>query len=159
MKVTRMKSDEAYILDLCDELIGRRSLRQHRFFFLRGDSGKKLPVDAYYPGINLVIAYRERQHSESVPFFDRRPTVSGVSRGLQRATYDERRRVELPRRGIHLIELNVHDFPQDSRKRLLWSREKDIVIIRAQLAKAAHELAKKPFTKTRATSARVFIVK
>jgi len=45
-----LKIDEEYILDLCDEVIGRRSLRQHRFFFLRGDSGRKLPVDARIGG-------------------------------------------------------------------------------------------------------------
>lgn len=51
----RDHSDEAYILDICDTLLKQKGLRQHRFDFLRGDSGVKLPVDAYYPTLNLVI--------------------------------------------------------------------------------------------------------
>lgn len=60
--------DEAYIVDLCDELLGCRAQRQHRFPFLCGDSGRCLPVDAFYAGLNLVIEYRERQHSKPCRF-------------------------------------------------------------------------------------------
>lgn len=47
-------SDEKYIIDLCDEVLGEQAKRQHTFDFLRGDpnsAGKrrKLPVDAFYP--------------------------------------------------------------------------------------------------------------
>jgi len=53
---------------------------------LIGDARKRgirrqLPVDAYYPTLRLAVEYRERQHSEPVPFMDRRQTVSGCSRG------------------------------------------------------------------------------
>ena len=46
--------DEDYVIDLCDEVLKEKALRQHCFDFLRGDSrkggkpGRKLPVDAYY---------------------------------------------------------------------------------------------------------------
>lgn len=85
----RGNSDEAYILDLCDGVLGKEAIRQHCFDFLRGDPGKfgsckMLPVDAWYPELALVIEYRERQHSEAVKFFDQRETVSGVGRGEQR---------------------------------------------------------------------------
>src|SRR5215211_1798560 len=33
----RAASDEAYVIDLCDEILGERALRQHRFEWLRGD--------------------------------------------------------------------------------------------------------------------------
>ncbi|MEO6118506.1 MAG: hypothetical protein ABIP37_05490, partial [Methylotenera sp.] len=89
--------DEFYILELCDEVLKHIASRQHRFEFLRGDSGRKLPVDAYYSDLKLVIEYRERQHSEAVTLFDKRMTVSGVSRGQQRAKYDELRRQETPK--------------------------------------------------------------
>jgi hypothetical protein len=32
-----MARDEAYIIDLCDRVIGMAALRQHRFAFLLGD--------------------------------------------------------------------------------------------------------------------------
>jgi hypothetical protein len=93
--------DETYIIDLCDKVLNLAAKRQHTFDFLRGDpsrrgaKGRKLPTDAFYPEIGLVIEYRERQHSESIPFFDKpeRLTCSGCARGEQRARYDQRRRM------------------------------------------------------------------
>ena len=114
----RSDSDEAYVIDLCDRALRHIANRAHRFSFLLGDTGNSLPVDAYYPGINLVIEYHERQHTEAVPCFDQRRTASGVSRGEQRALYDQRRREELPKHGITLVEFDYRDFPHDRRRRL-----------------------------------------
>jgi hypothetical protein len=118
---SRTLSDESYIIDLCDELLGTPALRQHRFDFLRGDAtsgkqGTKLPVDAYYPDHQLVVEYRERRHAEAVPIMDRRMTVSGVDRGMQRAIYDQRRREVFPRHGIELVGLSYADFAHDEDK-------------------------------------------
>lgn len=125
--------DETYVIDLCDEVLGRKALRQHRFPFLLGDSGTSLPVDAYYEDLNLVVEYCERQHTEAVPFFDRRLTVSGVGRGEQRRIYDERRREILPKYGIHLISISYSDFEYDSRKRIVREHQRDIQIIKKKL--------------------------
>lgn len=76
--ITKHKiKDEIYVIDLCDEILGTKALRQHCFDFLRGDSingkrGRKLRVDAYYESKNLVIEYNEKQHTEDVDFFDRK---------------------------------------------------------------------------------------
>ena len=129
----RNKSDENYVIDLCDTLLKVKALRQHRFDFLNGDSGRKLPVDAYYPKLNLVIEFKERQHTEVVKFFDRRQTVSGVGRGEQRKIYDQRRRDILPENGIALIELNYDEFGHFASKRLLRKTEKDIQVIEKKL--------------------------
>lgn len=126
--------DEEYVLNLCDEVLGCRSSRQHRFAFLCGDTGRPLPVDAYYPELSLVIEYQERQHVESAPFFDRRKTVSGVSRGIQRALYDQRRREVLPQNALHLVEFSVTEFAHNGRKRLLRLRARDVSVICARLA-------------------------
>ena len=58
---SRKNSDEHYVLDLCDEILGLKASRQQTFDFLRGDGkpGKKLPVDAYYPNLKLVVEYKE----------------------------------------------------------------------------------------------------
>jgi hypothetical protein len=119
--------DETYVL-------GHRSLRQHRFPFLRGDTGRALPIDAFYPELKLAIEYRECQHFEAVPFFDRRLTVSRVSRREQRAIYDQRCRDVLPSHGIRLVEFNVTDFPHNRGKRLRRERERDLAVIRERLA-------------------------
>lgn len=123
---SRKDSDEHYVLDLCDEVLGRKGLRQHRFDFLLGDpnaQGKsaKLPVDSYYPELNLVIEYKEQQHTKSNKFFDKPDlfTVSGVHRGEQRKIYDKRRLEVLPKHGIRVIEIFYSDFNHDSKDRIL----------------------------------------
>lgn len=124
----RKDSDEHYVLDLCDEVLGITGLRQHRFDFLLGDpnaQGKcaKLPVDIYYPELNLVIEYKEQQHTKPNRHFDKPNlfTVSGVHRGEQRKIYDQRRLEVLPKHGIIVIEISYSDFKFDGRDRILRS--------------------------------------
>lgn len=119
----RKDSDEAWIVGLCDEVLGEQSLRQHRFAFLTGDRGPtgratRLPVDAYYPSRQLVVEFHEIQHSQAVAHFDKRQTVSGVSRGEQRRRYDELRRIVLPMHGIDLVILDYSEFEHRSAGRL-----------------------------------------
>ena len=131
----KKQSDEAYIIDLCDEVLKQKAYRQYRFDFLRGDTGVKLPVDAYYPKFNLVIEYYERQHLESVPHFDKRMTTSGMSRGEQRKLYDERRRIELPKNGIKLMIFDYTEFQHTSSKRLIRDTVNDIKMIKKKLTR------------------------
>ncbi len=107
--------DEDYIVGLCDDILGLRAARHHRFPFLRGDPGKHgrtatLPVDAWYDDLRLVIEFHEIQHLKDVPFFNRRMTLSGPRRE-QRRMYDQRRRDELPRNDILLIVFVYSEFP------------------------------------------------
>lgn len=135
--IEKSNKDEFYILALCDEVLGIKSSKQHKFNFLLGDPDKngqcrKLPVDAYYETLKLVIEYRERQHTESVKHFDKpdKITVSGVHRGEQRKIYDERRRKVLPENDIKLIEISYYDFEYDNQKRIKRNKNKDIETIR-----------------------------
>lgn len=130
---SRTNSDESYIIDLCDEVLKQLAIRQHRFSFLKGDSGTRLPVDSYYPELNLVIEFKEKQHTEEVNFFDRRQTVSGVGRGEQRKIYDQRRRDVLPEHGITLLELDYSYFQHSSNKKLIRNREADLIVILQKL--------------------------
>lgn len=136
----RSKSDESYVIELCDEVLKLKAWRQHRFDFLKGDSGTKLPVDAYYPSLNLVVEFKERQHTEEVKFFDKRQMVSGVGRGEQRNIYDQRRREVLPKHGIKLIEFDYSEFEHTRAKKLVRNREEDLRVIIKKLKK----LSKKP---------------
>jgi hypothetical protein len=125
-----MPKDEKYALSLCDAILGETSKRQHKFPFLTGDTGVKLPVDAYYEKLELVIEYREWQHSKPTPFFDRRLTVTmehgvHVDRARQRAIYDQRRREILPQHGIRLLEVNYSDFDHNSKGKIKRHPEND----------------------------------
>lgn len=133
----RKNSDERYILDLCDSLLGLTSLRQYRFNFLRGDGNRPrmLPVDAYYPNLNLVIEYHERQHSEPVKLFDNKPTVSGVPRGIQRQIYDQRRAELLPKNNIDLLVVSFLDFETTKSKKLARNETADCRVLQKILGK------------------------
>lgn len=54
VKDSNNNRDEVYVIDLCDEVLGMKSSRQHRFPFLLGDSGNALPVDAYYEQLTRI---------------------------------------------------------------------------------------------------------
>jgi hypothetical protein len=134
------KSDESYVIDLCDSILKRTARRQHRFEFLRGDPGKRgvslqLPVDAYYDDLSLVVEYWERQHTEATAFMDKRMTCSGCDRREQRRRYDERKAKVLEERGIILLVLGHEMFACNSRKRLYRKTDEDIAVIRKQLQK------------------------
>jgi len=142
----RDQSDEAYVISLCDQVLGQTAERQKRFPFLIGDPGPsgrcaKLPVDAYYPSLALVVEYREEQHSGPVAHFDKpwKLTVSGVHRGEQRKIYDERRRQVLPANGIRLVEIECSALAHDSRMRLLRKPEDDRRVIQDLLEAAGVE--------------------
>lgn len=127
----RSDSDEYYVIGLCNEALGIVGEQQYKFPFLVGDTGRALPVDVYYRDLNLVIEYYERQHTEEVKFFNRRMTVSGVSRGEQRKIYDERRRTELPKHGIKLVIISHSDF--GTAKKLRRNHDADLLIVKGRL--------------------------
>ena len=134
----RAKSDEFYVLALCDEVMGMNSLRQHRFEFLRGDQssdgkpGVKLPVDAYFPEKHLVVEYRERQHTEAVLFFDKPDwlTRSGIPRSEQRRKYDLLRETVLPQHGIALCIISCDQFLLNTKKRIARDYANDITLVK-----------------------------
>ena len=138
----RKDSDEFYVIDICDDILGLKASRQHTFDFLRGDGvhGRKLPVDAYYPELNLVVEYKERQHFETVDFFNKKTTISGVSRDEQRRIYDQRRRDVLPKHGIQLVEISFADLKHDSRKRLIRDYQNDMIVIQQKLNNLSHSI-------------------
>ena len=127
------RRDEKYVIRLCNEILDQEAQPQYKFDFLRGDTGRKLPVDAYYEKFNLVVEYCERQHTESVPFFDHKMTCSGVSRAKQRAKYDQLRKDLLPQNGIKLVTISYSDFDYDSSKRIKRNPEHDKAVIKQKL--------------------------
>ena len=136
----RADSDESYVIGLCDEVLGERARRQHRFDWLLGDPGSAgacaaLPVDAYYPGHRLVAEYRELQHDEPVAHFDKPDvlTVSGVHRGEQRRIYDRRRDELIPSHGLRLVVIRSGDLASNKRGRLTRDRTGDLAALRAML--------------------------
>ena len=134
----RAASDEHYVLDLCDEVLGAACQRQATFDWLRGDpssnrpAGTKLPVDGYWRELGLVVEFQEEQHYGPSPFFDRRQTVSGVGRGEQRRLYDARKRELVPVNGLELVVIAKSEFVVKS-KRIIREHARDSDVVRARL--------------------------
>jgi catechol 2,3-dioxygenase-like lactoylglutathione lyase family enzyme len=142
----RETSDEAYVVGLCEEVLGAAASRQHRFDWLTGDPGRDgrgrpLPVDAYWPDLGLVLEYRERQHDRATPFFDKpdRMTVSGIHRGEQRKLYDRRREELIPAHGLRLLVVQTDDLDSDGGGRLRRNAERDRAVLERLLADAGAE--------------------
>ncbi|WP_254047422.1 hypothetical protein [Streptomyces aureus] len=134
------------MVGLCNQVLGETALTQHKFGWLLGDPGTsgrqaRLPVDAYWPGHRLVVEYRELQHDQAMPHFDKphRMTVSGVHRGEQRALYDSRRDTEIPAHGLRLVVIRPADLDADGRGRLHRSEEADLAALRELLARGSDE--------------------
>lgn len=131
----RADSDEHYVLDLCDRVLGVSGVRQARFDWLRGDPsparprGTQLPVDGYWPDLRLVVEFQEEQHTQPTAFFDRRQTVSGVGRGEQRRRYDERKRTLIPEHGLRLVVIEKSAFTLKSR-RIDRAPARDLQVVR-----------------------------
>lgn len=143
----RTSSDEHYVVEPCDELLGEEARRQNRFDWLRGDlnsvgTSVMLPVDAYYPALGLVIEYRERQHDQPVPFFDKpnTVTVSGVHRGEQRRLYDRRRQEKIPAHGLQLVVITPADLTPSPNGRLRRERGADLDSLKVLLKRFLYEL-------------------
>jgi hypothetical protein len=136
----RGNSDEAYVIGLCDEILGELATRQHHFDWLLGDPGRngsrrKLPVDAYYSQLRMLVEYQERQHDEGIDHFDRPNviTVSGVHRGIQRRIYDARRAKEIPAHYLRYVVIRPDDLAASRRGRLLRDRPRDVESLRRLL--------------------------
>jgi len=130
----RENSDEYYLVGLCNELLNEKASHQHTFHFLLGDlhrdgkSRTKLPLDAYYPKLNLVIEFFEKEDKSSEAAQTR--TVSKVSRVEQRKKYTERKREVLKEKNIDLIEMDYDEFECDESNKLVRNKDADLKILK-----------------------------
>jgi hypothetical protein len=80
--------------------------------------------------LKLVVEFHEKQHSEAVGLFDRRQTLSGVNRGLQRKLYDDRRVELIPQHRLALVFIPMSDFTV-RRNLIVPSRDADLATVRS----------------------------
>lgn len=126
----RSNSDEKYVLELVAEVLNENYEWQKRFDTLLGDPGKngrrsRLSVDAYFSNVNLIIEYREKQHSQSVRIMDKRMTVSGVDRGEQRRIYDLWKEKWAKDNDIMFLAIDFSELSHKKSGKLLKNIEED----------------------------------
>jgi hypothetical protein len=122
----REHSDEHYALSLCEDILGRKALRQHTFDWLRADpdargSRRRLPIGAYWP------EHATAAHYYAGPIVPDLATAS--DRTLQRVAYDYRRRTELARYRIRLLEISSEQLAHRG-TRLLRDVDHDLTVLR-----------------------------
>tara|TARA_B110000211_G_scaffold186053_1_gene211127 strand:+ start:614 stop:1363 length:750 start_codon:yes stop_codon:yes gene_type:complete len=130
---TKTINDEAYIMNLCDELLSQTSVRQFTFDGLLGDYHKDgesrttLPLDAYYEEIKLVIELVNKRSPAPKKGMDKgkRRTISGVTRQEQRLKYQGRKQEFLKKEEINLVEFDYDaSFEVDEDLQLIREEEK-----------------------------------
>lgn len=132
--MARALSDESYVIDLCDTILKRKAERQKRFDFLLGDLHKdgktktKLPVDAYYAGLKLVVEFTEVQPKKPAHQLIKRETkmASGPNRAAQKKIYDKRRAEVLPKNDIQLVVIPHNIFKYNDQHKIIRNTEKDL---------------------------------
>ena len=118
-------SDEFYLVNLCDELLKQKASRKHTFDTLlgrlhkKGKTRTKLPLDAYYEDLKLVIE-----------FFEKKETEESADREAQRKFYDQRKKVVLEKKEIQLIDVNYALFECDENDRLVRNKENDCIVLK-----------------------------
>lgn len=120
-------NDEAYVIDLCDKILGVEASRQHRFDFLKGDlhtNGKtrtKLPCAAFYESLNMVVLYNDKPAGENTAA----KGTATFDRNEQRLRYDDLRRTVLPENGIKVVEISFEQFECDGKRKIVRDAKKD----------------------------------
>ena len=126
--------DENYLLDLCDEIIGQKALRQH-LFHLR-DKERSFPVHGYYSELNLALYYQKPPQSEVVTRLKNISWVSGRSlhREKEEEEFLQKCRELLAERGIQLLEIHHSNFSHYKLKRLQKTEKADVEVLKQILS-------------------------
>lgn len=126
-------SDEYYLVNLCDELLGQRASRKHTFDTIVGNLHKlrkgrtKLPLDAYYEDLKLVIEFFEKRVS------DDELDEKAKARMEQIKYYDEIKKKAILKKEFHLIEIHYAFFECDENDKLIRNTENDIIVLKGIL--------------------------
>lgn len=126
-------SDEYYLVNLCDELLEQKASRKHTFDTLvgslhkRGKGRTKLPLDAYYKDLKLVIEFlKEPKEGEDVDETEQ-------ARRYQIKRYDERKKKAILKKELKLVEIKYAAFDCDETGKLIRNQEKDQKILKGML--------------------------
>ncbi|MFA9388765.1 MAG: hypothetical protein ACERKD_03105 [Prolixibacteraceae bacterium] len=162
-----LSSDKNYVIELCDQVIGMKANRTKRFDFLLGDLHKdgvsqtKLPVDAYYAMLHLVVQYNgmkpweatiperkereESQDSEDPDELDANDVAENdedtpeirvkrkVTREEQRTIYEERRARVFPKHDIDYVLISYSNFKHDEELKIIRDEAADLKIVHQAL--------------------------
>lgn len=126
-------SDEFYLVNLCDELLEQTASRKHTFDTLvgnlhkRGKGRSKLPLDAYYEDLKLVVEFFRKDKD-----FDELDKKE-QARMIQIKRYNELKKKAILKKDLRLIEINYASFECNETNKLIRNTEDDKLILRGVL--------------------------
>ncbi|AXT52604.1 hypothetical protein D1818_17840 [Aquimarina sp. BL5] len=122
-------SDEYYLVNLCDELLQQKASRKHTFDTLvgnlhkRGKGRTKLPLDAYYEDLKLVLEFfRKNKATDELDEKEK-------ARRAQIKYYKELKKKAVLTKKLRLIEINYALFENDANK-LIRNAENDRLVLK-----------------------------
>ncbi|QHI36909.1 hypothetical protein IMCC3317_22790 [Kordia antarctica] len=123
-------SDENYLLNICDELLGQEASRKHTFDTLvgnlhkRGKGRTKLPVDAYYKELKLVMEFFQ----QNKPFEEL--DEKEQARITQIKYYDELKKEAVLAKSFRYMKINYAQFECDEANKLIRNTENDTLVLK-----------------------------
>ncbi|EDP97507.1 hypothetical protein U8527_04120 [Kordia algicida OT-1] len=123
-------SDENYLLDLSDELLNKKASRKHTFDTLvgnlhkRGKGRTKLPLDAYYQDLKLVIEFFQKE--KDFEDLDEKEQA----RITQIKYYDRLKKEAVINKRFRYMKINYAQFECDENEKLIRNTENDIVVLK-----------------------------
>ncbi len=131
--LTIQNSDEYYLVNLCDELLKQKASRKHTFDTLvgnlhkRGKGRTKLPLDAYYEDLKLVLEFFKK--NEPTDKLDEKEQ----ERKAQIKYYDQLKKKAILNKKLRLIEINYALFECNEANKLVRNTENDTLVLRGVL--------------------------
>lgn len=123
-------SDENYLLDLCDELLEQKASRKHTFDTLvgnlhkRGKGRTKLPLDAYYKDLKLVIEFFQKE--KNFEDLDEKEQA----RVTQIKYYDELKKEAVLNKKFRYMKINYAQFECNENDKLIRNTENDTIVLK-----------------------------
>ncbi len=113
------RNNEQKVIDLVASILRAKEVQKNKgvFDWLRGDTGMRLRVDAYFPAEKLVLEYHGAQHFKTNKLMDKRK-----GRVEQRRKYTQLRQKLIPVHNLKLLEIR-YDEPltqKHIKQRLMW---------------------------------------
>lgn len=138
-KLNIENSDEYYLVNLCDEVLEQKASRKHTFDTLvgnlhkRGKGRTKLPLDAYYEDLELVIEFFEK--IDSVEELDDSKKLNQKEQGriAQRKYYDQLKKEAIIKKKLRLVEINYALFECNDENKLVRDAENDRLVLKGIL--------------------------
>lgn len=123
-------SDENYLLDICDELLTQKASRKHTFDTLvgnlhkRGKGRTKLPLDAYYKDLKLVIEFFQKDKpSEELDEKEQ-------ARVTQIKYYDTLKKEAVLNKSFRYMKINYAQFECNETDKLVRNTENDTIVLK-----------------------------